>query len=147
MKTAAGLWIDHRRAVVVLVTPGAEKTLEIRSHFEKQPGRIDGERSLAPFEALAVPSDGRRERIFTDHIDRFYAEVEASLQAADSVLIFGPGEAKGELRKRLLQGKVDGRVIAVETRDKMTDRQIVAKVREHFFPTQLSPTPEPKERS
>ena len=47
-------------------------------------------------------------------------------------LIFGPGEAKGELKKRLKKSKLDGRIARVETVDKMTDRQIAAKVREYF---------------
>jgi hypothetical protein len=47
-------------------------------------------------------------------------------------LLFGPGEAKGELKKRLERKKMGGRIAAVETVDKMTDGQIAAKVRKHF---------------
>jgi hypothetical protein len=47
-------------------------------------------------------------------------------------LIFGPGEAKGELKRRLASMKLADRVTAVETADKMTDPQIVAKVRTYF---------------
>ena len=49
-----------------------------------------------------------------------------------SILIFGPGEAKGELKKRLEGDKLGGRIVSIETVDKMTDRQIAAKVRQHF---------------
>jgi hypothetical protein len=48
------------------------------------------------------------------------------------MLIFGPGEAKGELKKRLKKANLSGRVVGVETVDKMTDHQIAAKVRQHF---------------
>jgi hypothetical protein len=51
----------------------------------------------------------------------------------NSVQIFGPGEAKGELTKRLEHEGLKGHVLAIETVDKMTDRQIAAKVREHFL--------------
>ncbi|MCX6555193.1 MAG: hypothetical protein NTZ12_09310 [Candidatus Aminicenantes bacterium] len=47
-------------------------------------------------------------------------------------MIFGPGEAKGELKKRLERDGLGGRIAAVETVDKMTDRQIAAKVRKRF---------------
>jgi hypothetical protein len=47
-------------------------------------------------------------------------------------LLFGPGEAKGELKKRLVKMKLGERVAAVETADKMTDGQIAAKVRDYF---------------
>jgi hypothetical protein len=54
------------------------------------------------------------------------------MRDAESILIFGPGEAKGELRKRLERNNLGGRIVAIETVDKMTDRQIAAKVRQHF---------------
>jgi len=58
--------------------------------------------------------------------------VIASIRDAESILIFGPGEAKGELKKRLEGDKLGGRIVSIETVDKMTDRQIAAKVRQHF---------------
>ena len=54
------------------------------------------------------------------------------LRDAEFILIFGPGEAKGELRKRLEKSKLGGRIAGVETVDKMTDRQIAAKIRQYF---------------
>jgi len=54
------------------------------------------------------------------------------MRDAESILIFGPGEAKGELRKRLEKDNLGGRIVAIETVDKMTDRQIAAKVRQYF---------------
>jgi hypothetical protein len=43
------------------------------------------------------------------------------------------GEAKGELEKRLDHEGLKERVLAIETVDKMTDRQIAAKAREHLL--------------
>jgi hypothetical protein len=56
----------------------------------------------------------------------------AAMRDAESILIFGPGEAKGELKERLERNYLGGRIVAVEAVDKMTDRQIAAKVRQHF---------------
>ena len=64
----------------------------------------------------------------------YYDAVIAHLSAADEILIFGPGEAKGELKKRLGKDKSDLRILTVETNDKMTESQIVARVRQHFHP-------------
>jgi len=58
--------------------------------------------------------------------------VIASIRDAESIIIFGPGEAKGELKKRLERINLGGRIVSVEIFDKMTDRQIVAKVRQYF---------------
>jgi len=48
------------------------------------------------------------------------------------ILIFGPGEAKGELAKRIENAGLSGRIAGIETVDKMTDRQIAAKVRTYL---------------
>jgi hypothetical protein len=74
-----------------------------------------------------------RDRQFENRLNSYYDGVIAAIRGADSIQIFGPGEAKGELRKRLEQEGLKSRVLAIETVDKMTDRQIAAKVREHFL--------------
>jgi stalled ribosome rescue protein Dom34 len=132
MKTTVGLWIDHRKAVIAIVSEDGEETLEIQSNVEKQPGRVAGVRSTTPYEAQQVQADDTREREFTGHLNQYYAEVIAAIRDAESILLFGPGEAKGELKKRLERDKLGGHIIAIETADKMTDRQIAAKVREYF---------------
>jgi len=132
MKTTVGLWIDHRKAVIAIVSAEGEETLEIRSNVERQPGRFVGVRSTTPYEAQQVQADDTHEREFTGHLNQYYAEVIAAIRDAESILIFGPGEAKGELKKRLDHAKLGGHIIAMETVDKMTDRQVAAKVREYF---------------
>jgi stalled ribosome rescue protein Dom34 len=133
MKTTAGLWIDHRKAVIVIVSAQGEETTEIRSNVEKQPGRFAGTRSTTPFEAQQVQADDSREREFTGQLDVYYARVIETIRDAQAILIFGPGEAKGEFKKHLEHAKVKGQILTMETTDKMTDRQIAAKVREHFL--------------
>ncbi|MBI5686469.1 MAG: hypothetical protein HZC54_15460 [Verrucomicrobia bacterium] len=132
MRTRAGLWIDHRKAVIVLISDQKEETKIIQSNVEKQPGRFAGVRSTTPYEAQQVQADDSREREFAHHLQGYYDQVIALVRDADAILIFGPGEAKGELRKRLEHDKPDGRVLAVETNDKMTDHEIAEKVRERF---------------
>ena len=132
MKKIAGLWIDHRKAVIVVITSKGEVTKVIKSNVEKQPGRFDGVRSTDSYEALQVSADDRLQRSFTGHLNNYYDEVIATIRDAGSILIFGPGEAKGELKNRIEKYKPSKSVVAVETNDKMTDRQIAVKVREHF---------------
>jgi hypothetical protein len=132
MKRIVGLWIDHRKAVMVMVSDEGEETKVIQSNVEKQPGRFAGKRSTVPYESQKVQADDSREREFTGHLQGYYDEVMAAIADAESILIFGPGEAKGELRKCCERSKLGGRIVAVETVDKMTDRQIAAKVREYF---------------
>jgi len=132
MGTKVGLWIDHRKALIVAVTDKGEEMRLIISKVEKQPGRSDGLRSTTPYESQLVPADDSRERRSTGLLNIYYHAVIACIRDAESILIFGPGEAKGELKKRLVRNKLRGRIVGIETIDRMTDRQIAAKVRRYF---------------
>jgi hypothetical protein len=132
MKTKTGLWIDHRKAIIVAVTDKGEETRLVISKVDKQPGRSGGVRSTTPYESQQVRADDSRERKFTGHLNIYYDAVIACIRDAESILIFGPGEAKGELQKRLKRDKLGGRIVGIETNDKMTDHQIAVKVRRHF---------------
>jgi len=133
MKRKVGLWIDHRKAVIVFLAGKEEEMKLVRSNVEKQIRRAAGSRSGGPFESQAVQSDDRQQRAFTKHLNTYYNEVISCIRDADSVLIFGPGEAKGELKKHLEREGLGERIVGIETVDKMTDPQIKVKVRQHFL--------------
>ena len=139
MSTKVGLWIDHRKAIVVAITEQGEKIEEIGSGVEKQLQR-GGDRPLdGDYEVVQVPADDRRQRDFTKHLNIYYAAVITSIRDAESILIFGPGEAKGELKEQLEKNHLGRQIVDIETVDKMTNPQIAAKVRE-YFAKEHSPT-------
>ena len=52
MKRAAGLWIDHRKAVIVVVTDQAEEAKLIISRTAKQLRRSGDSPLKGPYESL-----------------------------------------------------------------------------------------------
>jgi len=126
VKKQAGLWIDHRKAVIVIVTEAGEEIKEISSNMEKH----------VRFTGGTASEDGStedvRDRKFGNNLNSYYNRVIALIRDGDTIQIFGPGEAKGELVKRLEHDGVKDRILSIETVDKMTDRQIAAKVRGHI---------------
>ncbi len=126
MKKQIGLWIDHRETIIVTLGEHGEETRHIEADMEKHVrfsgGSKSGDRS----------GEDQRDRRFTEHLNRYYDEVIAEIREADAILLLGPGEAKGELKKRLEKEKLGARIVEVETEDKMTERQIAAKVRQYF---------------
>jgi len=132
MKTTVGLWIDHRKAIVVAVTDKGEETGLVISKAEKQLRRSGDSPLKGSYESSQVPASDRRQRALTGHLNIYYDAVIASIGDAESILIFGPGDAKGELKKRLKRINLGGRIVGIETVDNMTDRQIAAKVRQYF---------------
>ena len=125
MKKQAGIWIDHKQAYIVFVGDGREELQRMDSGMEKHV-RYSGH---AAHEGSA---DDQRDRQFAAHLGKYYDEVIAQVHDAEAILIFGPGEAKGELEKRFASKGLGARIVGVETVDKMTDHQIAAKVREHY---------------
>jgi hypothetical protein len=81
------------------------------------------------------PKAGRGEKKYEarygQHLDRYYDEVISQLGQPEALLIFGPGEAKLQLKERLSRSKEQPSV-EIETTDELTEPQIVAKVKEHY---------------
>ena len=121
MKRKVGLWIDHRKAVIVFLTGEEEEIKLVKSNVEKH---------IRP---SVVLSDDSQQREFTEHLNIYHNEVISCIRDAESILIFGPGESKGEFKKHLEREGLGGRIVGIETTDKMTDPQIAAKVRQYFL--------------
>ena len=132
MKTKVGLWIDHRKAIIVAVTDKGEEVRLIISKVERQLRRSGDSPLVGTYDEKRVPASDSRQRTLTAHLNIYYDAVIACIRDAEFILVFGPGEAKGELKKRLKKANLGGRIVGMETVDKMTDHQIAAKVRQHF---------------
>jgi len=126
VKKEIGLWLDHRKAVILIIKDGEEEIKKVKSNMEKHVRFSSGDASEDG------SSEDVRDRQFENHLNTYYDEVIAHIRDADSILIFGPGEAKGELEKRIEYERLKAYILPIETVDKMTDRQILAKVRERF---------------
>lgn len=131
MKKEVGLWVDHRKTVIVTIKGGVEETQEIKSNMEKHVRYSGGEHSRDTSPQGSTAED-MRDRQFGDHLSKYYDGIISTIRDADSIWIFGPGEAKGEFRERLERENLGDRIVGIETVDKMTARQIAAKVRQHY---------------
>lgn len=132
MKSKAGVWIDHRKAVVVQISDNGEETRQINSDVVRPFASAGGPGSKQPDRRQGFVAESTLEHTFKNQLNTFYDAVLTSLRDADSILIIGPGEAKGEFQKRLKSKKFPAHVVELEAADKMTDRQITALVRQHF---------------
>ena len=128
MQRNVGIWIDHKQALVLQVENGKRNLQVIESHIEpvlRFPRRGVGSEDL--------PTEVHADHRYQEHLKAFYEQIKSTLQAADSILILGPGEAKLELQKTLSRSKVlRTRIAGIETADKMSPRQLAAKVRQFF---------------
>jgi hypothetical protein len=125
VKKEVGLWIDHRRAVIFSLSDEGAQIKRVLSELKTDA------RSSAGIQEKAVADKG--EKRLTGQLNNYYDEVLSYIRDAESILIFGPGEAKLELKKRLENMKLQGHIVGIETVDTMTDNQVVVKVRHRFL--------------
>ena len=103
MRTKVGVWIDHGKAILVVISDKGEKMSLI---FHR-------------------PSTGK--------LNIYYDAVMTCIRDEESILIFGPIEANAEFKKHLETNNLGERIVGMVTVDNMTERQIEAKVRQHIL--------------
>jgi hypothetical protein len=129
MKEQVGLWIDHKKAVIVTAEKNGEELQQIESNTDKQTSYRGRAGSKTPTGPLA---EDHLDRKYLEHLNKYYDEVIDVVKGANSIFIFGPGEAKHEFEKRLTHSAPHSHVVAVESADKMTEAQIMAKVKRYY---------------
>ena len=133
MNHRVGIWIDHKKAVIVFAS--ADRVTVTTLASEVGPHARYSKRAGYPTPDGPQEGGGEKsyEKRYDQHLDRYYNEVISQLGQPDALLIFGPGEAKLQLKERLSRSKsLSECVVEVETADKLTDPQVVAKVKEHY---------------
>ena len=96
------LWTCRKQAIIAWITDGVEKILHVES---KAKGR--------------------------QNLREYYREVIRAIQDAQEIFIFGPAQAKMELKIEILNVKtISHKVVGTETADTMTEDELVARARE-----------------
>jgi hypothetical protein len=134
MKKFLGVWIDHEKAFIVTLAGGKETLKRIDSDVEPHLRLAGGHRSALPSVAQDVVSDKKKEERHKHQLKNYYKEVIKNFRGTEEIFIFGPGEAKTELKKEIKEIKeLAGKIKGIEASDKLTERQIIAKVKKFFL--------------
>lgn len=133
MKSEVGLWIDNQKSVIVMIENDKDVTREVQSNIEKPIRLPNGSHSKIPPGSQPSEAEDMGDGKYESQLSGYYEGVISLIRNAESILIFGPGEAKDELKKRLENDNLGERIVGIETVNKMSDRQIVAKVRTCFI--------------
>ncbi len=131
MTLKTGIWIDHKEAILVLLTDAGQALQKITLAEEKAT-TSDGKGRPKKYTPNDFVAEDKLERKADAALKIYYDKVLASVQGATSMLIMGPAQAKLELQKRIQAKKIKGLTVELETADKITDRQLIAKVQKHF---------------
>ncbi len=130
MTRSVGLWIDHKNAVIVSVDEHGETVRKLESGAKHHEYR-GAPRPKTAYSAQYNQGDDQLDKQYLLQLNKYYQQVIGLLRNAARVLIFGPGEAKVELHKRMRRLKGAGWSLQLEPADRMTERQIIARVRKY----------------
>jgi hypothetical protein len=150
MSNGAGIWLDHRRAVVVNYTSAGHRLEKFQSGLRQLLRDNDGNHPRSLFgtksKGTRSPKPAPAEKA---DLNVFLEQVADAVRNADSIAICGPGQAKSELRNHLARHKLDDRVVSCEPAERMSDRLIVTHFQKELFPEATrkpAPPLTPKER-
>ena len=125
MGKKVGIWLDRNKAVIVSIADRISARAIITSDMEH----------YALYSEI-VPGDGApedpRDRRFWNHLGEYYDKILTNIRDAEEIQIFGPEEAKYELKKHLEAAGLAEHIVSVEDAGKMTDLQIRAKFEKRF---------------
>ena len=130
MQKLIGIWIDQERAKIIALVGSEVKITYIDSgaggHFRMS----GGTRSKVAYGPMSIADERKIDRRRKHKLHKYYSEVVKQLSDADKIFIMGPGEAKVELKRHLgATHLLAGKITAVEPVDKMSEKQIIAKVK------------------
>ena len=108
MAKYAVLWTSHKQTIIVSITDGVEKIVHVES---KGKGGVEE----------------KWRQLRGEH----YRKVIRAIQNAQEIFIFGPAQAKMELKIETLKSEpLAHRVVGTETADAMTENELVKRARE-----------------
>ncbi|MGA2709577.1 MAG: translational machinery protein [Steroidobacteraceae bacterium] len=114
----AVVWIDHQKASAWQLTETEQQHAVVHAHHHQ--AYADGGKHTGAHREVA------------DH--QFFDEVAKSLAGAREILVLGPAQTKHEFVAYLGEkhAPLAKLVVAVETADHPSDKQIIAYARKHF---------------
>ena len=127
-----GIWLDYRDAYIVFINNGSEKTLHLTSHIDES-HPVGGSGTSTPYGAQEAISETKYLHRRQQQEKQYYLSIIEKLSPRDGIYIMGPSQAKIGLEQEMSKkpGQA-GKIMAVESCNRITDNQVKAKVRDFF---------------
>ena len=133
MEKLFGLWVDHEKAIIVSLMRGSHKVIHVESDVEGHFRLKDDSQSINPSNLQGNTIESKMDSRYRKYLNIYFQQIINLLKEAKRIFIFGPGEAKIELKKMIEKNKLfSNKISDIETTDKLTEPQIVAKVKKYF---------------
>jgi hypothetical protein len=133
MEKLFGLWVDHEKAIIVSITNGNHQIIHVKSDIEGHLRLKDDSQSISPSNLQGNTIESKMDSRYRKYLNIYFQHIIDALKEAKHIFIFGPGEAKIEFKKRIEKNNILlNKISGIEASDKLTEPQIVAKVKKYF---------------
>ena len=111
----------------------SHKVIHVESDIEGHFRLKDDSQPISPSNLQGNTIESKMDSRYRKYLKIYFQHIIDVLKEAKHIFIFGPGEAKIELKKEIEKNNVFlDKISDIETTDKLTEPQIVAKVIKYF---------------
>ena len=127
------IWIDSREAIVAHMADDGPVVERVKSDVpahHRSTGHVRHDTNVR--HGGGGPAQTAEEPRRLEHLDRFFELVSLRLSADDDLVVIGPGTVREHLEQRIRDDDVHhrrARTITCEPSERLTDRQLVARLR------------------
>lgn len=135
MKRQVGIWMNTDKAVLVSLLNGKEEKIQtIESEIESRPHNPRHVKPGARTGTVLVDMDKKMTQRKNHQMHDYFIRVMHSITSdTGEIFVFGPATTKKHFEKELRKHPEHGsKKLKVETADKMTQPQMVARIKQHF---------------
>lgn len=133
MERQIGIWLNSTKAIMVNLNDGKESIKTIDSDIESRT-RYPGEgKNYSRLGSMQVNPSKRLTNRKKHQMHHYFNEIIQNIGDASNVFIFGPSQTKDLFEKELKKHHLfDHKQIEIESSDRLTHNQLIAKVKDHF---------------
>jgi RNA-binding protein YhbY len=132
-RTLAGVWIDLKKAVVVVLN-GETSNIETYESDIDTRERIEGDNDHSGrFGGQHIDDEKHKENRLNELKKAYLRHVTDQLHDHHQIVVFGPAGMKQELKKEIRRHHVMDEIkVDVKSADHLTDNQIIAWVKDYY---------------
>ena len=134
MAGKAGVWVDHRLGIIVILDDDQPRVMRIEAGIDDRVHGNGDTASSPSHEHRLIASENRRQGRVRHHQRRFYRAIASVLLGCDSILVLGQNKTRNEVRRFIVDAHPHWNIPAVftEPAERLTERQLIARVRRFF---------------
>lgn len=132
MPRKSGIWLDKKQAIIVHLKDNEVTTLTIESGIESF-NPIGGSRSKTAYGPVITVKEKSYLQREKQQSKKYFDQIISEIRNSASIYICGPAETKNRFKKHIDEDSTyRPKIIGIDSKDSMTDNQIVAEIKAAF---------------